>query len=398
MKITHVNVYVTGKSKVEAPDHSKDVQKGPEKEAKKGSWLSETVIANPMSIHPEYFDRRSLWTGMGGRVIVQIETDAGVTGYGESTGGRGTAVIIKDHLSQFLLGKDPFQIEKHWDIMFRSSITYGRKGSPIMAISAVDLALWDLIAKARNEPLYQTLGGAVKDRVQAYVTGNDFEKTRERGFMGQKLAMPYGPVSGKEGMNKNVELVRQAREALGPDKEIMLDCFMAWNVEYTVRMAELVAPYRVKWIEESLPPDDYAGYGVINRRVTTSAIATGEHEYTRYGFQQLLDARAAEILQPDICWCGGISEVRKICAMASAQHIPVIPHAGGLQPWALHYIFAEINIPYAEFAYINGADVENYDPIFTGIASPENGWFSLPTGIGAGIELRESAFDYLYEV
>ncbi|BBH20315.1 L-rhamnonate dehydratase [Paenibacillus baekrokdamisoli] len=395
MKITRINVYVTGPQKNTIQSQAQDLEPA---KPNKGSWLSETVIANPMSIYPEYFDRRSLWTGMGGRTIVQIETDTGVTGLGESAGGRASAVIIKDHLSGLLIGKDPRQVEKLWDIMFRSSLTYGRKGSPIMAISAVDLALWDLIAKARNEPLYQTLGGAVKDKVQAYVTGNDFEKTKERGFLGQKLAMPYGPVSGKEGMDKNVELVRKARETLGPDKEIMLDCFMAWNVEYTIRMAELVAPYRVKWIEESLPPDDYVGYGIINRKVTSSAIATGEHEYTRFGFQQLLDARAAEILQPDICWCGGISEVRKICALASAQHIPVIPHAGGLQPWALHYIFAEINIPYAEFAYIHGADVDNYDNIFTGVELPQSGWFSLPTGIGAGIELRENAHDYLYEV
>src|SRR5690606_6543508 len=108
-----------------------------------------------------------------------------------------------------------------WDMMFKVTLPYGRKGAPIMAISAVDLALWDLIAKARNEPLYQTLGGPVKEKVQAYCTGNEFDKTKDRGFLGQKLAMPYGPASGWEGMEKNVDLVRRAREALGPDKEIM---------------------------------------------------------------------------------------------------------------------------------------------------------------------------------
>ncbi|HEY0828883.1 MAG TPA: enolase C-terminal domain-like protein [Bacilli bacterium] len=400
MKIINVKVFLTGNNKAREVNHSKSENNPSEEkpQPKKGSWLSETVIANPMSIYPEYFDRRSSWLGGGGRVVVQIETDEGITGLGECPGGIAAGSIIKDHLSRFLIGQSPFQVERHWDIMFKATLPYGRKGLPIMAISAVDLALWDLIAKARNEPLYQTLGGPAKDKVQAYVTGNDFEKTRERGFLGQKLAMPYGPASGKEGMDKNEELVRRARETLGSDKEIMLDCYMAWNVDYTIRMAEILAPYRVKWIEESLPPDDYQGYGIINRKVTTSAIATGEHEYTRFGFQQLLDVRGAEILQPDICWCGGLTEAKKIIAMASAQHIPVIPHAGGLQPWALHLVFAEPNIPMAEFAYIHGADEENHDPVFTGIQAPLNGWFTLPKGIGAGIELRENALDFIYEL
>jgi L-rhamnonate dehydratase len=400
MKITKVRVFLTGKKKAQAGDNSRDENKAQSEKPQnvKGSWLSETVIANPMSMYPEYFDRRSSWLGGGRKAIVQIETDEGVTGLGECPGGISAGAIIKDHLSRFLIGQSPFQVERHWDIMFKATLPYGRKGMPIMAISAVDLALWDLIAKARNEPLYQTLGGPAKERVQAYVTGNDFELTKDRGFLGQKLAMPYGPASGKEGMDKNEELVRRARETLGPDKEIMLDCYMAWNVDYTVRMAERLASYRVKWIEESLPPDDYRGYGSINQKVTTSAIATGEHEYTRYGFQQLLDVRGAEILQPDICWCGGLTEAKKICAMASAQHIPVIPHAGGLQPWALHLIFAEPNIPMAEFAYIHGADQENHDPIFQGIQAPQNGWFTLPDVIGAGIEFRETAHDHIYEL
>ncbi|TLS52349.1 L-rhamnonate dehydratase [Paenibacillus antri] len=397
MKITAVKVYVTGrKPAANAPEAVAGA--GGSAVAKKGSWLSETVIANPMSMYPEYFDRRSSWTGMGGRTIVALETDEGLVGIGETASGMATSPIIKQHLSRFLVGQSPFQVERLWDVMFKVTLPYGRKGAPIMAISAVDLALWDLIAKARREPLYRTLGGPVKEKVPAYCTGNEFEKTKDRGFLGQKLAMPYGPSSGYEGMRKNVELVARAREALGPEKEVMLDCYMAWNVDYTVRMAELVAPYRVKWIEESLPPDDYEGYGIINRKVNSSAIATGEHEYTRYGFQQLLDARAADILQPDVCWCGGITEARKISAMASAKHIPVIPHAGGLQPWALHLIFADPNMPMAEFAYINGADLPNQDPVLAGVPAPKDGWFELPQGVGAGIEFRPDADDHLIEL
>lgn len=380
MKITEVSVYVA---------------KG---QSKRKSWLTDTVIANPMSIYPEYLEKRSTWMGMGQTVIVKIKTDENMEGWGQTTGGLASASIIKDHLSRLLIGQSPFQVEKLWDMMYRATLPYGRKGLPIMAISAVDLALWDLIAKARNEPLYQTLGGPVKEKVQAYVTGNEYEKVKGRGFLGQKLAMPYGPASGKEGVDKNVELVRNARETLGEHMEIMLDCFMAWNVDYTIRMAEKLEPYRVKWIEESLPPDDYEGYRTINQKINSTAIATGEHEYTRYGFEHLLSVRGAEIIQPDICWVGGITEAKKICAMASAKHIPVIPHAGGLQPWALHLIFAEVGIPMAEFAYIHGAEQENYDPVFEGIPKPIDGWFSLPKGVGAGIQLRDSAKAILEEL
>ncbi|SFT04423.1 enolase C-terminal domain-like protein [Paenibacillus sp. BC26] len=392
MKIEHVRVFILNGEKA----HAQQVKQGSVNT--EGSWLSETVIANPMSNYPEYFDRRSSWLGMGGRVIVQIIADNGLEGFGESTGGMATASIINEHISRILLGKDPFQIEKLWDMMFKITLPYGRKGIPIMAVSAVDLALWDLISKARQEPLYVSLGGATKDKVQAYVTGNESTKIKDRGFMGQKLAMPYGPSSGWEGMKRNAALVAETRDILGPDMEIMLDCYMAWNVEYTIRMAELVAPYRVKWIEETLPPDDIDGYAELNRKVITSAIATGEHEYTRYGYQQLIQARGAQILQPDICWVGGVSEARKICTMASACNLEVIPHAGGLQPWALHLIFSQVNIPYAEFAYYHGADKTNYDVVFEGVQLPQDGWFKLPECIGTGLSLREGALEVLDEL
>lgn len=392
MRIQQVRVFIVNGAKA----HARQVREG--SAAPGGSWLSETVIANPMSNYPDYFDRRSSWLGMGGRVIVQIIADNGLEGLGESTGGMATASIVHEHLRRILIGKDPRDIEKLWDMMFKVTLPYGRKGIPIMAVSAVDLALWDLIAKARNEPLYMSLGGASKDKVQAYVTGNESKLVKDRGYMGQKLAMPYGPASGWEGMKRNAALVAETRDILGPDMEIMLDCYMAWNVEYTIRMAELVAPYRVKWIEETLPPDDYEGYAEINRKVTSSAIATGEHEYTRYGYKNLIDSKAAQILQPDICWVGGVTEGVKICAMASAAGLPVIPHGGGLQPWALHLVFSQVNVPYAEFAYIHGADKANYDPVFAGVQLPKDGWFSLPEGIGAGISLREGAIEMLDEL
>lgn len=401
MKITKVRVYVAGKAQIPLNEAGRASLKYEDREYDSAAPLPEKIIANPMSIYPEYIANRASWMGMGNRVFVQIETDEGISGLGETTGGKATAAVIKEHLSYFLLGQSPFQVERLWDMMFRVSLPYGRKGIAIMAISGIDLALWDLIAKARNEPLYQTLGGPVRDKIQCYVTGvhlNEYTKIKDVGYLGYKIPMPYGPASGAEGMAKNVETVKSVRETLGPDMEIMLDCYMAWDVDYTIKLAELVAPYRVKWIEESLPPDDYQGYGIINSQVTASTIATGEHEYTRYGFQQLFEARGAGIIQPDLLWCGGLTEARKIGAMASARHIPVIPHASGLQMWTLHWAFAEQNIPMTEYAYAVGVGNEFQHPAFEGLQTPKDGWFSLPQGIGAGIELRDTPLEPLEEL
>lgn len=398
MKITKVRVYVVGETQVPLNEVGKQKVQFKEPE---NAFFKDKVIANPMSVYPEYYAERSSWMGMGNRVIVQIETDEGISGLGETTGGKATAAVIKEHLSYFLIGQSPFQVEKLWDIMFRVSLPYGRKGIAIMAISGVDLALWDLIAKARNEPLYQTLGGSVREKIQCYVTGihrYEYKLIKDHGFLGYKIAMPYGPASGAEGMDKNVEHVKEVRETLGPDMDIMLDCYMAWDVDYTLKMAERLAPYRIKWIEESLPPDDYKGYGEINAKINTSTIATGEHEYTRYGYQQLLDVGGASIIQPDVLWCGGLTEARKIAAMASARHIPVIPHASGLQMWTLHWAFAERNIPMVEYAFGSGVENEFHHPVFEGLLTPGNGWYTLPDCTGAGIELRDTPLERMEEM
>ncbi len=141
----------------------------------------------------------------------------------------------------------------------------------------------------------------------------------------------------------------------------MLDCYMAWTVEYSVRMAEMLEPYRVRWIEEFLPPDDIEGYAEVKRHVRGLSTATGEHEYTRFGFRELIDRKAADILQPDINWVGGLSESIKICHMAAAAGLPVIPHGGG-SPWGVHLIMANVNCPLAETFIEPGVRVEDEQP------------------------------------
>lgn len=314
-----------------------------------GSWSTGGVeVAGPMSVYPEYKARRSLFMpdpGQLGGFTVEIATDNGVKGYG--SGGIAGGVIVEKHLAKLLIGEDPFNIERIWDILWRSTMYYGRKGAAINAISGVDIALWDLIGSALRMPVYRLLGGETKPRIPAYCTGNDIEQHIEFGYTRLKLAAPYGPADGREGQRKNEELVKRTRSLLGPNGEIMLDCWMAWTERYTLEMAERLEPYRVYWMEECLQPHDYEGFGRLNAEIKSTRIVTGEHEYTRYGFRQLLEHRSAAIWQPDIHWCGGMTELRRIGALAAAYDIPVIPHRGGGRD-AVHFIMATTNSPWAE--------------------------------------------------
>jgi L-rhamnonate dehydratase len=279
-----------------------------------------------------------------GPEVVEITTDKGIKGIGY--GGPGAGFVIEKHLTKLLLGEDPFNIELLWDTMWRSTIYYGRKGLVVFAISAVDLALWDIVGIALGVPIYKLLGGETKPRIPAYCTGNDSEQHVEFGFKKLKLAMPYGPADGREGMKKNTEVVRRTRELLGPEGELMLDCYMAFTERYALEFAEMVEPFRVYWMEECLPPDDYAGFGNLNRQIKSTRIVTGEHEHTRYGFRLLLDYKAASIWQPDLN-CGGLTELRRIDALAAAHGIPVIPH-GGWGRGCPHFIISSPNVPWCE--------------------------------------------------
>lgn len=329
----------------------------------KGSWSTQGVeVANPMSIYPKYKATRSLFMADPGKVPsfwVEISTDKGLKGYGN--GGPGGGTIVTEHLTKLLLGEDPFDVEKIWDILWRSTMSYGRMGVTMNAISGVDLAIWDLVGKATGMPVYKLLGGATKPRVPAYCTGNDIEQHLEAGFQRMKLAIPHGPADGREGQRKNVELVKRTRELMGPDGEIMLDCWMAWTERYTLEMAEMFEPHRVYWMEECLQPHDYAGFGRLRKQIRSTRIVTGEHEYGRYGFRQLLEHEAAEIWQPDIHWVGGLTEMRRVGALAAAYDIPVIPHGGGSRD-SIHYTYAATNSPWAElFMPAPGGPKEVYD-------------------------------------
>jgi L-rhamnonate dehydratase len=294
-----------------------------------------------------------------------------------------------------MMGRDPFDIERNWDMMWRGTMHYGRMGVTMNAISGVDLALWDIVGQALGEPVWRLIGGETKARIPAYCTGNDVDQHIEFGYKRLKLAMAHGPADGLAGQRKNLELVKETRNKLGPDGDIMLDCWMAWTERYTLEMAEMMAPYRVYWMEEVLQPHDYAGFGRLNSAIKSTRIVTGEHEYGRYGFRQLLEHNGASIWQPDINWCGGLTELRRIAAMAAAYDIPVIPHGGGLGDGA-HFIFATSNSPWAElFLPPPGGPKQVYEMFEQqyGISRGPEGIYMRPSnrpGFGREIEVSEA--------
>jgi len=312
-----------------------------------GYWnTTEVEIANPLSIYPRFKPRRSLFYADDlGPITVMVETDKGITGYGY--GGPGTAYIAERHLPKLLVGEDPFDVERLWDIMWRGTLYYGRKGVTVNAMSAVDNALWDIVGKSLKTPVYKLLGGGGKERVPCYCTGNNIEQAVEFGFKKLKLAIPHGPADGETGLKANEQLVQRARDLLGSDGEVMLDCWMAFTESYTAELATRLAPYRVYWMEECLMPDDYAGMGRLNAKIKSTRMVTGEHESTRWGFELLAHYKAASIWQPDMHWCGGLTELRWIDALARMEKIPVIPH-GGWRGGSAHFVFANDNTPWCE--------------------------------------------------
>ena len=284
---------------------------------------------------------------LAGSILVQIKTEQGITGYGLGGGGGAAVYIIDHHLRDLLVGSNPLNVELLWEQMFASTSFYGRRGLAIMAISGIDLALWDIAARQAGVPVYRLLGGAVKDRVPAYYTGAAVEQGLKLGFRAFKLPIPDGVPQGSEGMRRNVARVREARKAIGPDSLLMIDCLARWDVTYTLGFAEQVADQRLYFIEEPLLPDDLAGYEQLCNRVRGTRIASGEHEYTHYGFRELIRHKAAHILQPDLTWSGGLTVGRRVAVMAAAESIPVIPHRGG-SLYGIHLILSSSNCPMAE--------------------------------------------------
>jgi L-rhamnonate dehydratase len=357
---------------------------------KEGHWIVDSDIANPMSVYEEYRNSRTSWgIDAMGTILVEVELDNGMIGVGISIGGEAACYIVERHLYRFVEGQDPANVELMWDQMFRATMNYGRKGIAIQAISAVDLAIWDALGKLRQMPVYAMLGGKTKENMPVYATTSRPDLAQKMGFHGAKFPLPFGPAQGQSGMTQNINLVRKWRQLVGPDFPLMIDCYMALTVPYAIELARKCEPYDVKWIEETLPPDQYDGYAQIKKQVSTTLLTTGEHEYTRWGFRQLLEQKCCDVLQPDITWCGGMTEARRIVALASAFDIPVIPHGSSVYSYHLQICFP--SCPIAEFLVMHprGEKVVSYfGKLFKDEPLPSGGYVTLPDKPGFGVELN----------
>ncbi|KAL2172353.1 hypothetical protein VTG60DRAFT_6192 [Thermothelomyces hinnuleus] len=329
---------------------------------KGGHWLIDSPISTPCSRWEKYRASRTSWgINVLGSFFVEVEATDGTVGYATGFGGPPACWLVHQHFERFLIGADPRNTNHLFEQMYRASMFYGRKGLPVAVISVIDLAIWDLLGKIRGEPVYKLIGGNTKDRIDFYCTGPEPTAAKAMGFWGAKVPLPYCPEEGHAGLKKNVEFLRKHREAVGPDFPLMVDCYMSLNVPYTIEIAKACEDLNINWWEECLSPDDTDGFEQIKRAHPTLKFTTGEHEYSRYGFRKLIEGRNLDIIQPDVMWLGGMTELLKMAAMAAAYDIPVVPHASG--PYSYHFVISQPNTPFQEYL-ANSPDGKSVLPVF----------------------------------
>jgi len=324
-------------------------------------------LRRPSDVYPEYrtrgpqvFPEREPGHVEVSSTFVHIHTDTGLVGSTNQLS-QEQAFIILSALRPLLVGADPLATEKLWDLAYRSAI-HGRKGAGMLALSAVDCALWDIKGQHFDVPAHVLLGGPTRAQVPAYISmlGESLDlddvatrtrQLREQGFTGLKWFPRSGPEDGRAGVDAVVELVGTVRDAGGPDVEIMLDAWSSWDVPFTLEVARATADLRLRWIEEPLPADHLGGYRTLRSRLGgATQIVGGEHEYTRWGLAELVASDVLDLYQPDPHWAGGISETQKIMGIVSAAGGRLIPHGQSLQAnAALTFAAAPDLIPEMEY-------------------------------------------------
>ena len=291
------------------------------------------------------------WRTQLGQIVVEVESADGLVGVGVGGGGAAGIHVVQTVLRDLLVGQDGTKVEGLHAQMCRHTSFYGRKGLVVMAISGVDLALWDLRGRAANEPVARLLNSQVDlDReLPTYSTVFDDAEAETAFNAGHQAIKLHVERFGHQPDPAAIAaLVKQTRERLGPDASVMIDAFARWDVDTSLRVADAIAPYDVAWLEEPIQPDDLDGYKILAAK-SPVPIAGGEHEYLADGFKTLIDHRLHAILQPDINWCGGLTTLVEIYRMAQAANIRVVPHRG-CEPYALAAIAALDDNPLAESA------------------------------------------------
>jgi L-rhamnonate dehydratase len=341
-------------------------------------------------------------------LLVKIHTDEGLVGIGEVDSSPTVVRAIFDApfshtlacgLRQLLLGENPLDIERLWEKMYRGTIYFGRRGPAIHAISGVDIALWDLLGKATQLPVYQLLGGAYRKRMRAYSSDlmpttpeaayHRASELRDAGFTAFKFG--WGPLGQEEA--QDVALISAVRKAIGDDCEFMVDIGLCWDAATAIARARRFAEFNLYWLEEPLPPDDLAGYARLADAVDIR-IAAGEELSTCWEFADLMDRGHIDVVQVDISRAGGLTESRRIAHMAYMRNLPCVPHAystGVLLAASVHWVASMPNSSFVEYTVEESSLATGLTGtgLLKGPLRAVDGWISVPEGPGLGIELDE---------
>lgn len=344
---------------------------------------------------------------------VRIHTDEGPVGLGETyPNPEAEAAVVHSSLAPVLLGRDPLQIDRLWADMFSAVSYHGWAGAEIRAISAIDMALWDLAGQAARMPVYQLLGGASRRAIPTYNTCYDrIDFCAEPVRLARELAAsgiramkiwPFDPLARETGghwitpaqLRLGIEPLRLIREELGDSIEVAMEFHGLWDLPCAIRIARELEPLRPMWLEEMLPQDNLAAYRELAQS-TSLPLCVSERLMTRWGFRELLENRAARFIMPDISWCGGISEARKIASLAETFYLPVAPHNCGGP--VLHFASAHLAANVTNLAILESVRLHYLEAwrevVEDTLPAAPDGTIPLPPGPGLGVRLRPAVFD-----
>ncbi|MDP6350458.1 MAG: enolase C-terminal domain-like protein [Chloroflexota bacterium] len=356
------------------------------------SWHETTVRGTRMSPYRYHNPSPAAVRAPRDPVWARVEAEDGTWGLGLTGFGDPVAKVIDGHLAPLLMGQDCFATRMASDVMWRATAAYGSVGLAACAISAVDLALWDLVGKLQEQPVYRLLGGPSHAAVKCYATSDDLDWSRELGFTAFKISNSWAPTDGDRGLREMEARVANARNFVGPDATLGFNPVQSFDVDYAVQVCERLRPYNLAWIEQPLPTEDLEGHIELRRRAPSTRLATGENHQGLAAFRQLIEHRVVDILQPDILWVGGLTTTVKVCAMAEAAGIAVSLHVGANNPFGLHCAYALPSVTDAEFwlGSAPGVPIAEANRI-PGHSLPENGLAIPPDRPGFGLEIEPAS-------
>jgi D-galactarolactone cycloisomerase len=344
-----------------------------------------------------------------GSCIVEIETDDGIVGWGECYGPSAVSkAYIDTQFAPRIIGRDPFDVEVIWEDLYNRIKDYGGQGMASSALSGIDIALWDIIGKRCGQPVHKLMGGAHRTEVTSYATGLyfiDMDRLIEeavdeaRGYVDEGFAAIKMKI-GLGSMKLDIDRVAAVREAVGPGIRLMVDANHCLTVPQAIRYGRELERLDIEWFEEPISPEDIDGYVEVTRALDI-AVAGGENGFTRWGFRDLVMRKAMDIVQPDVCAAGGLSECRKIATLAIAHGVECVPHAWGSViglAATLHFLAALPDQPPSFRPFPPLLEFEQCENPFRDHLGVEpivqrRGQVRIPAGPGLGIEIDRKVLD-----